>query len=60
MKDLPGFVENAVNVSNAAFAELQTGPKTFKILDDLAAQPDMTVEETRALKTHEIRRTGGG
>lgn len=36
------------------------GPKTFKILDDLAAQPDMTVEETRALKTHEIRRTGGG
>lgn len=50
IKDLPGYVENAVDISNAAFAEMQKGPKECKILDDLAARPDMSVEEIEALQ----------
>lgn len=51
LRDLPGFMENIVGLFNAAFTKLQTGPKAFKILDNLAARPDMTVDEIKTLKT---------
>lgn len=44
------YVEGAVEVSNAAFAEMQKGPHECHILDELAARPDMSVEEIRALE----------
>lgn len=56
IKDLPGYVDNAVEISNAAFAEMQKGPKECKILDDLAARPDMSVEEIEALQMPKRRR----
>lgn len=30
LNDLPSFVKNAVDVSNAAFKKLQTGPKELR------------------------------
>lgn len=39
-----------MEVSNAAFAEIQNGPQECQILDDLAAQPEMSVEDIRALQ----------
>lgn len=59
IKDLPGFVENAVDISNAAFAEIQKGPKTCNILEELSARPDLTVEEIKALKMRTLPRLGG-
>lgn len=44
-KDLPGYVENVVDIFNAAFAKMQKGPKECQILEELAARPDMGVGE---------------
>lgn len=57
IKDLPGYVENAVDISNAAFAEIQKGPKECKILDELAARPEMGVEEIEALQMRKRHRS---
>lgn len=58
LKDLPDFLENAVDVSNAAFTELQTGPKMFKILDKLVGCPDLTIEEIKEQNTLLLPRPG--
>lgn len=50
IEDLPGYVENAVEASNPAFAEMQKGPQECQILDELAARPEMSVEDIRALQ----------
>lgn len=50
IEDLPGYVEDAVETSNAAFAEMQKGPRECYILDELAARPDMSAEEIKALQ----------
>lgn len=50
-------MENAVDISNAAFAEMQKGPKECNILDELAARPDMGVEEIEALQMPKRRRS---
>lgn len=57
IKDLPGYVENAVDISNAAFAEIQKGPKECNILDELAARPEMGVEEIEALQMRKRHRS---
>lgn len=59
LKDLPGFAEGAKNISNAAFTKLQW-PKLFQIVTDLTANPSMTVEEIRALKTPILIKRNGG
>lgn len=48
--EMPGYVEGAVEASNAAFAEMQKGPKECAILEQLAARPEMDVAEIRALE----------
>lgn len=50
VNDLPGYVEKAVDISNPAFTKMQKGPQEWHILDKLAAQPNMGVEEIKALQ----------
>lgn len=59
LKELPGYVENALDTSNAAFAEMQKGPRKCHILDELAARPEMNVEEIKALQMPTRRRPSG-
>lgn len=47
-----------MDYSSAAFAEIQKGPKECNILDELAAQPDMAVEEIKALQMRRRHRLG--
>lgn len=50
VEDLPGYVEDAVEASNAAFVEIQNDLRESYILEKLTARPDMGVEEIRALQ----------
>lgn len=50
IKDMPGYMEGAVDISNAAFTEMQKGPKECGILDQLAARPKMDVVGIKALE----------
>lgn len=53
-EEVPGFVNKAEDLSEAAFQSLQHDPLNFHILSELAARPDMSVEEIESLKNPDL------